>query len=105
MFDHLPERTLEFRKGRGERGAPWINDDVPLWIELRSVPAERFPHTPLDAVPDHASADRARNREPQSRPWTLVLRPRQKKGGEQGAGNALAVVIHFAEVGGAQGPD
>ena len=104
MFDHFPERLLEIGKRRGERRAPWINDDVPLWIELRPVPAERFPHTPLDAVPDHAATDRARNRESQSRPWTLVLWPRQTKGGEQGAGNALAVVIHFSEVGGAQGP-
>ena len=59
MIDHLSEGSFEFRKRRGERRATWINDDVPLWIEFRPVPAERFPHTPLDAVPDHAAADRA----------------------------------------------
>jgi len=105
MFDHLPERPLKVRKGRGERRSPWINDDVPLWIEFRSVQAERFPHTPLDAVPDNASTDSAGNRESQSRPWTLILRSRQTKSGEEGTGNALAVVIHFSEIGGAQGPD
>jgi hypothetical protein len=105
MFDHLPERSLKVRKGRAQRRASGIDDDVPLGIEFRSMQAERFPHTPLDAVPDNASTDRPRNRESQSRPSTLILWPRQTKGGEQRTGNALAVVIHFSEVGGAQGPD
>ena len=74
------------------------------WIEFRPVQAERLPQTPLDAVPDHASADRSGNGESQSRTATLAVFPRETKGGEQGAGNALAVVIHFSEVGGAQSP-
>src|SRR5204862_5107582 len=49
----------------------------------------------------HTAADRARDGEPQSS--SLSAGPRQTKGGEQGAGNARAVVIHFSEVGGAQG--
>jgi hypothetical protein len=105
MFDHLHKRPLKVRKGRAQRRASGINDDIPLWVEFRPVSAESFPHPPLNAVPDHAATDRAGDREAQSRPWTLVLWPRQTKGGEQGAGNALAVVIHFSEVGGAQGPD
>jgi hypothetical protein len=67
MFDHFPEGPLKVRKGRGERSPPWINDDVPLWIELCPVQAERFPQASLDAISDHASTDSARNREAQSR--------------------------------------
>ena len=104
MFDHLPERPLEVRKRRSERGPAGIKYDIPPRIELGPVQAERFPQTTLDAVSIHASADRTGNGESQSRTATFAVFPRETKGGEQGAGNALAMVIHFSEVGGAQGP-
>jgi len=112
FLDHLSESSLEVRKGRGERRAAGINDDVPLWIELGPVQAECLPHAPLDTVSDHASTDRARDGETQSRSRAFVIMPIilpivfpcQAKGGEQGAGNSRAVVIHFSKVGGAQSP-
>jgi|GEM_PF-4720339 len=65
--------------------------------------AERLAQTPLDAVPVDAPTDRPGNGETQAGPFTAVW-TREAKGGEQGAGNARAVVIYSSEVGGAQSP-
>jgi hypothetical protein len=61
---------------------------------------ERFPKTPLDAVPLDCSADGPRDGKAQARAWfRFPLRPLETERGEEGTGNSEAVVIDPTEVG------
>jgi len=74
---------------------PGVSESAPL----RTLTSEELD----EAYSIDTSADGAGNRETQSRGRALVV-ARKAKGGEQRAGNALTVVIHFSEVGSAQSP-
>lgn len=107
LLDHFPDGPLDVAEGRPECSPARIEHDIPPRIEFGAVQAERLAQTPLDAVSVHASTDRARNCEAQAGAGSCLVavcaaRTRQAKRGEEGAGNARAVVIHFSKVGGAQ---
>jgi len=84
LLDHFSEGALEVRKGGSQRRPPGVKHDVPTRMEIGTVPAERLPQTPFDAVPIDTSADGARNRKSQSHA-ALFVGTRQAKGGEQRA--------------------
>ncbi len=65
---------------------------------------ENISHAALDPIPDHSFADSFRNGEPQARTNPVRFLPRQTKSGEQGTGEASAMVIYGSEFGGTQDP-
>jgi hypothetical protein len=117
FFDHLAESTLEFGKTGCKRRAPGVKHDVPSRAEFRAMQAEDFAETPLDAIANHGASNRARHGKSQAgavgsgrftrSSWLrfhLRRWPRLAKRGEQGTGDAEALVISSSEFGGAENP-
>jgi hypothetical protein len=62
---------------------------------------ERRAESPFDAVADHRSAQRARNREPDAHSGSIAF-ARLEKSDEQRTGYSSAVIINRSEIGGSQ---
>ncbi len=103
FFDHPRERPLEIGKRRQDRRLTRVDNDVPSDRHpFRAMQAESRPESSFDAVTDNRSAKRSRHGEPKAHSCCIVAFARQAKRGEQGTGDAGAVIIDRSEVGGAQ---
>ena len=117
--DHLSDRFFNFRKCRFEHRAARVENDVPVPLDPgrsgEAVQAERFADTPLDTIPVNRFADGSRHGEAKARSgedWSRWVRSfgngfdgrgsLEAKSGKQRTGESDAIVIDFAELGGAE---
>ena len=104
-LDHPLHFPLDFGKSCIEGLAPRIEHDVPLRTQVGSMQTECLAKPALDAIPNDRSSDCTRDCK--ANPGTIRrsgIFARPAKGGEQGTGDAEAVIINKPEIGGAKYP-
>jgi len=102
FFDHLPQSPFDLGKRSHERRAPRVDNDIPLRSEFSRPVAKRFAKSSFDPVSHHRAPDLPGNREP--KPSTFRAIAFEAERGEHRTGNADAVVIDEAKIGGLEDP-
>lgn len=97
---HFP---FDFREGRIQRPASWIDDNFALWTQLIEPQADGLADPSFNAVAHHGFSDRSRYGEADL--GTQTVRSPDIKSGEQRSGIPGTLIIDSSEIGGSQNTD
>jgi len=94
--------SAEIRKSRRQRRLAGLQDHVPLRPKLSKTQTNRFPQPPLQAVADHAPAERLWHGEADAGPDLTLNRITNSR--KVRAGHPNAFVVNLPKIGAPQEP-
>ena len=102
LREYSPDFARQILDGHVQNAAPRIEHHRPSWCQPPQVEPHRFAHPPLQAVSNHALAQRLRRR--QTHPGPPLSFDPQTEGGEVRAGDSQPLLVYLPEIGGPQEP-